>query len=191
MTTKRAGSAPPPHPKRAAPKKAARSAVSAPVAQPVEPARKGKVAGSKPAGGAKSLNTQQRLFVQEYLKDRNATHAAIRAGYSEKTARQIGSRLLSHVDIATAVSTAEEQHIAQVTAATGITLQRTLEEIAVLAYCDVGAIRGLGLDKKGGLDMLMKHLGGYKKDNEQPGKGLADAMQGLSIGLRFVEPAPK
>jgi transposase len=34
--------------------------------------------------------TDQRLFVAEYLKDNNATQAAIRAGYSKKTAEQIG-----------------------------------------------------------------------------------------------------
>jgi phage terminase small subunit len=40
------------------------------------------------------LEPQQRRFVQEYLKDFNATAAAVRAGYSAKTARQQGSRLL-------------------------------------------------------------------------------------------------
>lgn len=41
------------------------------------------------------LNAQQELFCREYMKDLNATQAAIRAGYSEKTARQIGSENLS------------------------------------------------------------------------------------------------
>ncbi|HAU6382977.1 TPA: terminase small subunit, partial [Klebsiella oxytoca] len=36
------------------------------------------------------LTVQQRLFVAEYLKDNNATQAAIRAGYSKKTAYSIG-----------------------------------------------------------------------------------------------------
>lgn len=49
------------------------------------------------------LNARQRRFVDEYLIDLNATQAAIRAGYSEKTARQIGDRLLSNVDIRAAV----------------------------------------------------------------------------------------
>lgn len=40
------------------------------------------------------LTDQQRLFVAEYLKDNNATQAAIRAGYSKKTAEQIGYQLL-------------------------------------------------------------------------------------------------
>lgn len=49
------------------------------------------------------LTPKQTRFVAEYLVDLNATQAAIRAGYSAKTARQIGQRLLTKVDIAAAV----------------------------------------------------------------------------------------
>ena len=42
---------------------------------------------------------RQRRFAVEYLKDLNATQAAIRAGYSAKTAKQAGSRLLTKVDL--------------------------------------------------------------------------------------------
>ncbi len=44
-----------------------------------------------------SLSPKERRFVSEYLKDQNATQAAKRAGYSAKTAKQQGSRLLSKV----------------------------------------------------------------------------------------------
>ncbi|MGE0936419.1 terminase small subunit [Yersinia enterocolitica] len=43
------------------------------------------------------LTDKQELFAREYLKDLNATQAAIRAGYSEKTAQVQSSRLLSNV----------------------------------------------------------------------------------------------
>lgn len=43
------------------------------------------------------LTDKQELFAREYLKDLNATQAAIRAGYSEKTAQEQSSRLLSNV----------------------------------------------------------------------------------------------
>ena len=46
-----------------------------------------------------SLNAKQEAFCREYIIDLNATQAAIRAGYSEKTAKSIGSRLLTNVDI--------------------------------------------------------------------------------------------
>lgn len=45
------------------------------------------------------LTAKQARFVDEYLIDSNATQAAIRAGYSEKTANRAGSRLLSNVVI--------------------------------------------------------------------------------------------
>ena len=54
--------------------------------------------------GKKPLNPKQTRFVAEYLIDSNATQAAIRAGYSEKTAKQIGSRLLTNVDVANAIA---------------------------------------------------------------------------------------
>lgn len=51
-----------------------------------------------------ALNNKQRAFIAEYLRDFNATQAAIRVGYSENTARQQGSRLLSNANIAAEVS---------------------------------------------------------------------------------------
>jgi len=42
-----------------------------------------------------NLTSKQEVFVREYAIDKNATQAAIRAGYSEKTAQEQGSRLLS------------------------------------------------------------------------------------------------
>jgi len=47
----------------------------------------------------KKLTAKQLLFCHEYLKDLNATQAAIRAGYSENTARQIGADNLSKMYI--------------------------------------------------------------------------------------------
>ena len=49
------------------------------------------------------LTEKQRRFVEEYLIDLNATEAAIRAGYSEKTARSIGNENLTKPDIRAAI----------------------------------------------------------------------------------------
>ncbi|EPL9571160.1 MULTISPECIES: terminase small subunit [Providencia] len=46
-----------------------------------------------------ALNDKQEMFCREYLVDLNATQAAIRAGYSEKTANRIAAQLLSKLDI--------------------------------------------------------------------------------------------
>ena len=53
------------------------------------------------------MTPRQRRFVDEYLIDLNGTQAAIRAGYSQKTARQIGQKLLTKVDIQQAISAAQ------------------------------------------------------------------------------------
>ena len=49
-------------------------------------------------------NKRHEKFCHEYIKDMNATQAAIRTGYSKKTANRIGSRLLSNVDIKSRVA---------------------------------------------------------------------------------------
>jgi phage terminase small subunit len=50
-----------------------------------------------------ALTAKQQMFVKEYLVDLNATQAAIRAGYSVKTAGQIGDEILKKPEIAAAV----------------------------------------------------------------------------------------
>ena len=52
----------------------------------------------------RGLTPKQARFVDEYLKDLNATQAAIRAGYSKKTAEWIGPQLLTKNHVAEAVS---------------------------------------------------------------------------------------
>jgi len=54
------------------------------------------------------LTDKQRAFVSEYLIDLNAAQAAIRAGYSKKTARQIGSENLSKPVIQSAIAKARK-----------------------------------------------------------------------------------
>ena len=60
--------------------------------------------------GPKELNPRQAAFVREYLIDRNGTQAAIRAGYSEKTAAEQSSRLLTYVNIKNAIKDGEAKH---------------------------------------------------------------------------------
>ncbi len=55
------------------------------------------------------LTAKQSAFVDEYLKDLNATQAAIRAGYSAKTAGQIGEENLKKPEIALAIEKAKQE----------------------------------------------------------------------------------
>lgn len=54
-----------------------------------------------------NLTPKQQSFVEEYLIDLNATQAAIRAGYSENTAKEIGSENLTKPNIARAIAEAQ------------------------------------------------------------------------------------
>ena len=56
------------------------------------------------------LNPKQAAFVKEYLVDRNGKQAAIRAGYSEKTAEVKASQLLSIIKVKEAVAAGEAKH---------------------------------------------------------------------------------
>lgn len=49
--------------------------------------------------GEDGLNDQQRIFCNEYVIDRNGARAAIRAGYSPKTARSKASQLLTNINV--------------------------------------------------------------------------------------------
>lgn len=66
--------------------------------------------------GKDGLTDKERLFIAEYSKDknRNGTQAAIRAGYSERTAQEAASRLLSKVMIKQAIEAMDEKIIKRV-----------------------------------------------------------------------------
>ncbi len=78
------------------------------------------------------MTPKQTLFVQEYLVDANATQAAIRAGYSARTARKIGTENLSKPVISEAIDKAMIERAAR----TGITADRVVQELANLAFFD-------------------------------------------------------
>lgn len=63
-----------------------------------------------------SLTPKQQIFCEEYIKSLNATEAAIKAGYSAKTARSVGSENLTKPDIQTYIqertSKAQNERIA-------------------------------------------------------------------------------
>lgn len=75
------------------------------------------------------MTDKQNVFVQEYLKDLNATQAAIRAGYSQKTAYSIGQRLLRNVEISQAIDAAMSERSERANLTADYVLQN-LNEIA-------------------------------------------------------------
>lgn len=75
-----------------------------------------------------TLTIKQQLFVDEYLIDLNATQAAVRAGYSKKTARQVGSENLSKPVISQAIGVAMEQRSNKTSVWLGVFVSRLLSE---------------------------------------------------------------
>ena len=141
------------------------------------------------------LTEKQQRFVDEYIVDLNATRAAIRAGYSPKTAESQGARLLRNAKVQEAVRNAKQSRQER----TRVTADQTVREIARIAFADprglvnekggakslhelddnlAAAVSSIEVDEYGkvkyklwvknqALDMLMKHMGLYEKDNSQ------------------------
>jgi len=98
-------------------------------AKATKPIKAGRISnGAKKAG----LSFQQRVFVAEYLKDRNGTQAAIRAGYGSKGASTQAERLLRNVEIRAQV----EAFVIKAEEKASLSIERTLREVARLAYFD-------------------------------------------------------
>lgn len=142
------------------------------------------------------LNERQARFVSEYLVDGNATQAAIRAGYSARTAHAAGHRLLKHIYVAKSLAARR----AELAAKYEVTQERVVRQLERLAFQDPRGFtrwgpRGVELlasdgltpeqacaldvqvgptggtvrtpDRAVALDKLAKHLGLYARDNEQ------------------------
>lgn len=133
------------------------------------------------------INDKQKIFCEEYIIDFNATQAAIRAGYSKKTANRIASENLSKLVIQEYIKELIEKRNkrTQITQDEVIAdiievKNRCMQKVPVLTYdkeekdyVQVTDENGEGVwkfDSQGAtkaLDMLMKHTGGYETDNKQ------------------------
>lgn len=86
------------------------------------------------AGGNMSkLTAKQARFVDEYLIDLNATQAAIRAGYSKRSAGQIGEENLKKPEIQKAIQDAQQKRSER----TEITQDRVLQELAKIGFSNM------------------------------------------------------
>lgn len=79
------------------------------------------------------LTTKQQLFANEYIVDLNATQAAIRAGYSKRTAGSIGHELLKKPEIQGAIQEAMDERAKR----TEITADLVLQELRKIATADI------------------------------------------------------
>lgn len=86
------------------------------------------------------LTPKQRCFVEEYLIDFNATQAAIRAGYSEDSARTTGPENLLKPVVQEAIGKA----IARRSKRTEVTADRVVRELARIAFLDARKVMEWG-----------------------------------------------
>lgn len=78
-------------------------------------------------------NAKHERFCQEYLKDLNITQATKDSGFSKKTARTIGSKLLTRVDIQDRIAELQEERSRR----TQISQDRVLKELACLGHSNI------------------------------------------------------
>lgn len=112
---------------------------------------------------ARPLTPKQAAFVREYLVDLNASQAAVRAGYSPRSAARIAIHLLNKTHVAQAVQQAQDARAAQVRRSAHDVL-RDIRDVTTKAR-DAGqykvALRGLELEGK--------HLGMFTERVEMSG----------------------
>lgn len=82
---------------------------------------------------ASKLTPKQEKFIDEYLKDLNGTQAAIRAGYSPRSANEMAARLLAKDSISSEIASRRQK----LSDDCGITRERVVKEMARLAFLDI------------------------------------------------------
>ena len=82
---------------------------------------------------SEALTDKQLRFAMEYPTDYNATRAAIRAGYSKKTAYSQGQRLLKNVEVQKKIKERQKELLD----ATFVTQERIVSELAKTAFYDI------------------------------------------------------
>lgn len=110
-----------------------------------------------------ALNDKQQRFVEEYLIDLNATQAAIRAGYSEKSSGQMAHEMLKKHEIQEALSEAMKAREER----TQITQDRVLAELAKIGFSDIRKVV-----KWGNTEL---------RSTEDDGEELVEAYHGLRL----------
>lgn len=128
------------------------------------------------------LTPKQQRFVAEYLVDSNATQAAIRAGYSKRTANEQGSRLLAKASVKAAVAAGQKRQFDKLE----ITAESVKARIGQIAFQDIRKL----YDANGNLrpihqldDDAAAFVGGLEviKKNAAAGDGLIDTVHKVKV----------
>ena len=128
------------------------------------------------------LTDKQAAFMREYLVDLNATQAAIRAGYSERTAYSVGQRLLKNVEIQRAMASAQAKRARRVEIKAEDVLRGVIE--VTTQARDSGDLK----TALKGYELQGKHLGMWTERVKQEVSGPDGGPVASEIVVRFVEP---
>lgn len=112
-----------------------------------------------------ALTAKQKMFVQEYLVDLNATQAALRAGYSKKTAFSIGNENLKKPEIQVAIQKAMQKREKRVEINQDYVIGKLLE----ITEKDASDMPESDLkygNKLKAIELLGKHLGTWEPKGE-------------------------
>ena len=132
----------------------------------------------------KKLTAKHELFVENYIKTKNATKAAIAAGFSEASARNQASRLMTNVHIKEAIGLKLDIIKGDVE----ISTKSVLAELKKGAFAEVDIKRLTHTEKLKYLEVLCKYLGildgkgNEKPDSSDDRKGILGAIS--RIGKR-------
>lgn len=124
-----------------------------------------------------ALTPKQAMFVAEYLVDLNATQAAIRAGYSKRTAGQIGEENLRKPEIAEAIQSAQREREER----THITQDQILREVAAIALSPLGDELIKTTEKLKALELAGKHLAMWTDKQQHLGPNGGAIEQNIKV----------
>lgn len=128
------------------------------------------------------ITDKQKRFCEEYLIDLNATQAAIRAGYSKKTAQEQSSRLLLNVMVQNYIAELKEERSKRVQ----LTQDEVLRELKAFAYSDITETILLTTEKIKDLPSEVRRLiVSYKKVNRRYGED--NKWEEETVELKFVD----
>lgn len=89
--------------------------------------------GERPKRGIRGISDRQKLFVQEYLVDLNATQALIRSGYEGESPSTYAAAMMKHPAVKKMIAKAQEERMGRVK----VNADKVLEETAKLAFSDI------------------------------------------------------
>ena len=120
----------------------------------------------------KELTEKQKRFCEEYLVDLNAKQAAIRAGYSTKTADRIAGQNLNKLEVKSYI----EQKRAEQSERTGIKADEVINELSKIAFANVPVT---GKEKVNALKLLGQHLGIFENSKNRSTEQVLDRLDSI------------